>query len=521
MNVVGFSLRLLAYCVPFIASVAAASQENPHQRATEKVVEVYRQKGAGAAIVEARNLAESPLGQPQDFALVAGLYAENSDEATAETWYRKAVAEAPNDLSLRMLLWASLLRQQKFRQTVTEIEAATNLPQIPADRGDLYAALGEAYEGLGDAEAALCARGSALLEDPQVSAYWVPLEASRPSIPEKAIDVSRCAFGDWSLFRSVIGRGSPGRWSAPDMDDAVALYIRYADSLAEAGKAEAAQRFRRMAARAAVWHALATIREGDVPRALELFTLAERAAPISSLDEDYQIASLRDMMVAYGRSGRLSHAAAAFGRLMDVCHRLKARGEECPVKAVFLPMFAERVQTGVEIPLGDQVNVMHLALLMQRILASVSFDSATGRPYYIDGHDFVGPIVPAGHHAIHASSDERDIRPYGSVSAVEDLMTLRTENPNDYRDRAIADMKKGRFELIVKKWLADVSFPMEFGIAPDPTDVMKADVLGISFRDIQSAIDAAPAGSVPEPTLQAVRLAIRVLEDLRLLQAHK
>jgi hypothetical protein len=100
-------------------------------------------------------------------------------------------------------------------------------------------------------------------------------------------------------------------------------------------------------------------------------------------------------------------------------------------------------------------------------------------------------------------------------------MTLRTENPNDYRDRAIADMKKGRFELIVKKWLADVSFPMEFGIAPDPTDVMKADVLGISFRDIQSAIDAAPAGSVPEPTLQAVRLAIRVLEDLRLLQAHK
>jgi len=303
-----------------------------------------------------------------------------------------------------------------------------------------------------------------------------------------------------------------------DLDDAVALYVQYADSLSAAARSDAAQRFRKLAARAAVWNAVHVIRAGDVPRTLRLFALAEQAAPLPDLEEHYQVAAYRDMMVAYGRSGKLSHAAAAFGRLMDVCHRIEERGNECPVEALVVPMFAERVQSGIKILPGDQVNIMHLGLLMQRILASVSFDPATGRPYYTDGHDFVGPRVAVGGKPPHDEDKHGELF-YGSVSAVEDRVTLETEDEKTYRDRAIADMKKGRYELVVKKWLSGLCFLLEFGIPIGPP-AADSEVLGIPFKDIRSAIDAAPAGSIPEPTAHAVQLAMRTLEDLRLLHAH-
>jgi tetratricopeptide (TPR) repeat protein len=515
-----FSSTMVVVCAAAAASPATERQAPAAlQQARDRIVEMYRKSGAAGAIAEARKLAEGPLGRPEDCALVGGLYAENGDEATAEAWYRKAVDGAPDDPFLRTLLGGSLLWQSKFRDAVKEIEAAMRLPGFSSEHGAVYARLGDAYEGAGDPQAALCARGAALLEDPHQSEFWLPLEAAKKSMPEKASgNCPLCLLGDWSLFQRVIDRGSPGRWSAQDLDDAVALYIQYADSLSAAIKPDAAQRFRRLAARAAVWNALHVIRQGDVPRTLQLFALAEQAAPLSELDEDYQVAALRDMMVAYGRSGKLSHAAAAFGRLMDVCHHIEQRGEECPVEAVVVPMFAGRVQSGIKIPPGEQVNIMHLGLLMQRILASVSFDPATGRPYYTDGHDFVGPRVSVGGKPSHRTKKQNEPR-YGSVSADEDRVTLQTEDEKTYRERAIADMKKGRFELVVKKWLSGLCFLLGFGIPLGP-EFADSEVLGIWFKDVRSAIDAAPPGSVPEPTVQAVRLAVRTLENLRLLPTH-
>jgi len=182
-----FAGTLVAVCAIASASQATPMQDSAaHQHAWDGVVDIYRKSGAAPAIAEARKLAEGPLGKPEDSALVAALYAETGDGTTAETWYRKALGRAPDDPSLRTLLGLCLLQQHNFRDAAKEIEAAMRLPGFSSDQGAVYAWLGDAYEGDGDPQAALCARGSALLEDPHISKFWVHLETAKRLIPDKA-----------------------------------------------------------------------------------------------------------------------------------------------------------------------------------------------------------------------------------------------------------------------------------------------------------------------------------------------
>lgn len=461
-----------------------------------------------AAIALARELAEGPHAHPMAFALLGALHAERGDDpAIVESWYHKATTALPDDVEMRLQHCLSQVSARMFDEAIRSLREVIGNPRYATRIGAMQSLLGDAYEGAGRTSEALCARAHALLDDPTQPSYWSPLEPPNELPADVTQTLETCGVGDVALFRSVIAHRSPASWTEAELDERVALFLEYAANLEFSGSGVAAERFRTLAAKAAIWHALRTIRAENVARTVELFALAEHAAPLSNLPGDFRVSALRDMMIAYGRSGRLAHAVTAFERLVDDCLQLDKSGDGCPVEGAIVPMHIDRIQEDIGIAAGWQINIFHAGLLMQRLLASVSFDPVTGLPYYKDGHDFVGEAINE-----HADESGAAARSYGLTSAEEDRVTLQSEDPETYRQRALDDARNGRYELLVKKWLADLCLLLSVGIpAADEPD---GEVLGFPINEVFAAVERNPDGSIPEPTRQATRLAHRILKKL-------
>jgi tetratricopeptide (TPR) repeat protein len=301
-------------------------------------------------------------------------------------------------------------------------------------------------------------------------------------------------------------------------------FVLYAEALEAAKKPAAAERYRKVAAAGCIKAGLWAVREGDNQKALEYFAESEQTLPLQMFSVDVQMTVLRDLVVAYGKTGRLLHAVAAVERLFELCRPDAAGRWSCPEQGVasdpFGPgatVFSVRLDGRELHPVAD-VHMKLIAKLGERVFQSVSWQPLNGnRRVDSSSGEFVG--ATAGREP--TEGEERDVvegctpkgASYAEVSGwEEDRVEFERcwpvlEEDAVFRVKLRKDIEAGKVRLAVKGFLSRLQFAVRFVRIEAVLTLAKNGVAGVTLSELRTAVSK----SKDEPSRVAMAAGERLL----------
>jgi tetratricopeptide (TPR) repeat protein len=265
---------------------------------------------------------------PEDLARLGELLEASGRRDEAGDWFKKAVQQAgttANDIptNLHAIYGMWLWKQHEFQSAIPELLAALKHPGQPEKRWTLFGLLAQAYQRTGDREDAFLAFANAYFSNPYQVSIWRDVNTA---LTDRDI-ISAALLGEHSvkpppapdLFLRVIAAGAWDDWDPDRFEDSAKLFVSYADALEAQGLSKDSKTFRTLAAMGALKTGMRAVRVKRPDKGLQCFAFAEGIVPLDKFKLDVQVTVLRDMALAYGKRGELTHAMATAEKLIPMC----------------------------------------------------------------------------------------------------------------------------------------------------------------------------------------------------------
>lgn len=285
-------------------------------------------------------------------------------------------------------------------------------------------------------------------------------------------------------------------------------YEAFAQKLNADGKTAQARTYRLGASGVLVRHAsrLAEYKHKRDDLVLSTVAKADQVAGLNNLDVVERVSAYRDALIAFERTANFQSALDLVGSLFRMCHADGVAEDYCPLIAFKRPLFFDRDVLSVwEMPDNLRVDLLYFSVVLQKALASVSFEPETKQPRYSDGHDFIGAMKVD----VDANGREHEY-PYASVSIDEDRTEMYRMILNDeaITEAVSASLSKGQFELPVKVVLAELSYGISWPALEVPRFALDKRFAGFTLAELDARVQAT-GDRVPEATRSAFATARR------------
>jgi hypothetical protein len=259
---------------------------------------------------------EALAGQPNADPLMMVLFARHlmkqEKDQNAVLWLRKALGELGKKadqfpINIQLLIGISLARLREFNEAAIALEGAKRHYTNSGEPLEIDGMLASAYASSGNIARARGSNQAALAQTPGDGRAWLLHKAlDLDETPKITRESDKGAFEELlqsRTFQKILGIGFPGAWAREDVAKNCQLYLSFADDLKTVGRPQAAQNYRETTAAMAITQAQFDVKTGKYAEALELFSLADRASDLVSLDSQEQNAILPFIVTAYLKQG--------------------------------------------------------------------------------------------------------------------------------------------------------------------------------------------------------------------------
>jgi hypothetical protein len=276
-----------------------------------------------------------------------------------------------------------------------------------------------------------------------------------------------------------------------------------ADLLAAAevfdAESEMGARYRRAAAVTALERGFLHSVIGPDKAVLEFLALSAAALPLDQFDTGAQMTALRAESVAYAAEHHIPHAVAALEQLFDLCYPDEIR-RPCPEPGyakVALQTLGGPGSDDVQL-LVDYDNFRVAGYVANAAFSWISWDEHSTRRPTAKAEDFRGLLTAEG-------------RPYGGeVDPEEDRETIQDLLLTLREDPSLLEAAARRPEILVKSYLVELAFTLQFGMLPLTPIVRESAFIGKPIEEVEAIVDRPHAlGCVSAPTWEAFDAARR------------